>query len=1363
MQSSDEMTTLSVNLSGVPQSRATTDPTVGKGLKVNKLYYAVYQDGEHVYPAGKNGVADIVDFKANVNLPILKGETYDIVFWAQAGSTTVYNISDLREIRVNYQNAYSNKDEYDAFYNALKNFKADGNNHPLELRRPFAQLNLGTSYKESNDEAVMGDWQKAFLALKNKDIPPVTHSSVKVDGLADTFAPLDGKASGDVERTFQSAEIIGQTFNIGDNKYYNLSLNYLLVPGEKAPQGLKPYTAISSDDKALVDVTYTLYRGEGNELFTMNKISSVPVKRNHRTNIVGELLTSTEYDININPEGDVSDTNKEIRNIKFLALASEMASHTSEDPVIYNVSGLSTTDGVVIEIPDAFNAKQATFNFTDIKDGTTLEIKDASGSTYTGSIYVNLPTTEGHNLTSTVVNLPGAHAELLVGNFGAATVTTSQTTLVVGEGAKVTTLTVQGGNVEIQTGGDVDEIKVDENAGIIIVALGDDVEVPEGVEDNKQIILAGTDDAKSTEETVYVAQVGEYKFTDLNDAVAAIAEVGEVKMIGNCVVTSTVTIPAGKTITLELNGMTISQSYAQTGGYEMIMNNGNLIVQDSKGGGKISYTDTGMGGNYVSNTITNRGILTVKGGTIENNSSEAMANVGYAYAIDTSIWGDASETIVNIEGGEIKSIYSPLRVRADSDTEKVEANISGGTLYGRIDHQMSSSKAGVIGILNISGGTFKPFGIKADDVLMIFGAGLETDASGIVANISGGTFEGGILIHRGEYVPLGQGFNENFISGGTFKTDISSYVADGYKAVQNNGVWTITQLNMMSFSEFNQALYDKNGMFEAAVEDELIVVLKDSEKSYYNNKTCQYFLAGNGNVGAPSSIVENITVKNVTFKFVDDDATNNYTSGELQVFSHNMTFENCTFIGTAVSPWGKNNNVIPESAVIKNCVFQDLSGRYGIHQNRAKNLEVIGCTFTNCERGIHTNSSTPELITITCNTFTGIGAEYGMLCLAENGDYTQATLNITNNTAEGQVCLRQLNNTVTYEQVSNIFEHNTYGTKFVAGSKDPSPVAAIGDKTYKSLQEAFNEVQNDEIIKLLGDVQQADGIVITDKNITIDLNQKTFTVSEGASTNNRNFKIIGSSVVTIKNGTMVAAGDYSSGAYGTIRTEGTANVTLEGVKLYNYRGNGLNVKALSGTTVTINNTEIYANYGGGVEAAGGNIELSNVIIEQKGMYTSPWNSMTISVNGGGKAIVHSGTYTTECITAEEANNQGSSHGPWTAGVLNSGGTLIIKGGTFSNDNFGENSLATTARGLLLADTGANIQIEGGNFNALKSIIDIQNNLGDASKNPSVTLSGGIFSANPETYEGLINVAEGYEAKQNEDGTYTVSKSSEAEE
>ena len=319
-------------------------------------------------------------------------------------------------------------------------------------------------------------------------------------------------------------------------------------------------------------------------------------------------------------------------------------------------------------------------------------------------------------------------------------------------------------------------------------------------------------------------------------------------------------------------------------------------------------------------------------------------------------------------------------------------------------------------------------------------------------------------------------------------------------------------------------------------------------------------------------------------------------------------------------------------------------------------------------------------------------------------------------------------------------------------------VAKIGEVGYTSLQKAVKAAQNGDTVLFVADVEQEDGVIITDKNITIDLNNKTFTVSNGASTNNRNFKVNGSSVVTIKNGNMVAAGDYSSGAYGTLRTEGTANVTLERVKLYNYRGNGLNVKALSGTTVTINDTEIYSQYGGGVEAAGGTVELTNVKVEQKGMYTAPYNSMAISVNVGGTVTVNSGTYSTECITAEEASNQGTSHGPWCAGVLNSGGTLIIKDGTFSNDNFGENTLATYARGLLLADTGANIQIQGGTFNAVKAIIDMTNNLGDASRNPSATISGGVFSADPRISglyaSHLISIAAGYKVVE-ENGIWTV--------
>ena len=232
--SSSEMTTFSVSLNGAAHSRALS----GDGTKVNTLYYAVYQgEGEervHVYPKDNennpiNGAVSLQNLSAEVPLPILKGETYDIIFWAQNDNNGIYDISNLTSIEVNYNATSSNKEEYDAFYNALNDFKADNKGHKVELRRPFAQLNLGTS-----------DWDTAKQALMDNNTDPVTHSQVVVKGLANSFAPLTGVASGNEEAIFTAANITKETFDlIIDNEtktYTNLSLNYLLVPCEKAPQ-----------------------------------------------------------------------------------------------------------------------------------------------------------------------------------------------------------------------------------------------------------------------------------------------------------------------------------------------------------------------------------------------------------------------------------------------------------------------------------------------------------------------------------------------------------------------------------------------------------------------------------------------------------------------------------------------------------------------------------------------------------------------------------------------------------------------------------------------------------------------------------------------------------------------------------------------------------------------------------------------------------------------------------------------------------------------------------------------------------------------------------------------------------------------
>ena len=280
-QSSQQTTSFNISLNGAVGSRA-----IGKGTYANKLYYEVFMDGgsvdkgEVLFSAGPNH---------NLDLPLLNGETYSIVFWAQNSNCSIYNLNNLSEIKVNYDNdVLANQESYDAFYNALVNFKADGNTHRVELRRPFAQLNLGT-----------GDWDKVIVP---DDADPVTVTSVKVEGLADTFAPLTGEASGSVTKTFDYSALPEGTFKVNNKEYKYLSLNYLLVPGTKEPHGTGVYVAQTNEDKATVNLTFNLKRGD-KELQPIS-VPNAPLQRNWRTNIIGDVLTGTDFDIVIKSETD---------------------------------------------------------------------------------------------------------------------------------------------------------------------------------------------------------------------------------------------------------------------------------------------------------------------------------------------------------------------------------------------------------------------------------------------------------------------------------------------------------------------------------------------------------------------------------------------------------------------------------------------------------------------------------------------------------------------------------------------------------------------------------------------------------------------------------------------------------------------------------------------------------------------------------------------------------------------------------------------------------------------------------------------------------------------------------------------------
>lgn len=343
-------------------------------------------------------------------------------------------------------------------------------------------------------------------------------------------------------------------------------------------------------------------------------------------------------------------------------------------------------------------------------------------------------------------------------------------------------------------------------------------------------------------------------------------------------------------------------------------------------------------------------------------------------------------------------------------------------------------------------------------------------------------------------------------------------------------------------------------------------------------------------------------------------------------------------------------------------------------------------------------------------------------------------------------------------------------------AKAKVPAAKIGEIAYASVQEAIADVEDGETITLCKDVEVTEPAFgqnalnyVKTVNSTIDLNGNTLKANTGNSVFRFNITSTGATqdvTVTIKNGKVIAGSDTWCALMAANSDEGAkAILNLENLIVENSKPGDLAIKAWEGslinaTDVTINSTKA----AGGFYALGGEMVLDNCTVSQEGLYTAPYLSMAFAVSNGGKMTINSGTYSSVPTAASEGNNQGTSHGSWVGGVMNSGGTLIINGGTFANGNFGEDNLATAARGLLMVDTAAKLEVNGGEFNALAKIVDYQNNLGDASKNPVVTIKGGTFSADPTKSASYVNgdkfLPEGYAAVE-KDGKWTVEEALDA--
>ena len=245
------------------------------GTTATQLQYAVYAEEDDVTTYLEDLTvtdAEMENLGASVKLDLVTGNTYTVVFWAAAENAPYTFIPADHKIVVNY-NGVSNDEARDAFY-AHHTFTVNGaQNEVVELKRPFAQINVGTS-----------DYTKAEKAgLEVKESKFVANN---------VYSTLDLKSdavSNPVNATFNWAEIAKtEVFPYDSETYKYMAMNYVLV----------------SADQELVDVEFSYRKEDGAKEYTRT-VGSVPVQRNFRTNIFGKLITSqVDINITINPAYD---------------------------------------------------------------------------------------------------------------------------------------------------------------------------------------------------------------------------------------------------------------------------------------------------------------------------------------------------------------------------------------------------------------------------------------------------------------------------------------------------------------------------------------------------------------------------------------------------------------------------------------------------------------------------------------------------------------------------------------------------------------------------------------------------------------------------------------------------------------------------------------------------------------------------------------------------------------------------------------------------------------------------------------------------------------------------------------------------
>ena len=269
----------------------TVTKAIGDGLTAKNLSVAVYDDasnaaGTHIVALDKKAVFDALH--TTVEYSLVKGKTYHFIFWAQAEGAPYTFDPETKKVAIDYTGA-ANDEKRDAFY-AVKTLKVTGPaTEPVQLHRPFAQVNFGTSDSDAATTAGVTPTASLFTATD----------------VASSFDVFAGEGKDPVSISFTEAALPAEQLTLKDGTTYTyLAMNYFIPTGKLSETHVSNLSAT--------------FKGASDDVVI--SVPSAKVQANYRTNIVGNLLTDqVVFNVEIVPAFEQPDEDIDLQNISKLS------------------------------------------------------------------------------------------------------------------------------------------------------------------------------------------------------------------------------------------------------------------------------------------------------------------------------------------------------------------------------------------------------------------------------------------------------------------------------------------------------------------------------------------------------------------------------------------------------------------------------------------------------------------------------------------------------------------------------------------------------------------------------------------------------------------------------------------------------------------------------------------------------------------------------------------------------------------------------------------------------------------------------------------------------------------------------------